>query len=224
MKHSFPLRVLARLVECPEQDLINHIAEIDEVIAANKVFNKLITDGLHSLSKLISENDLLDLQEQYVDCFDRGRQTSLHLFEHVHGDSRERGQAMVDLLDTYKHAGYLMDGKELPDHLAIVLEFASTLDEKTSKSFLSEMTHIFDALYTSLAKRNSLYAWIIAAAIDFSGGKVKLVELKPVEATIDEEWAEPEAFGGCSTKGQSKPEDVQPVHFVKRENAQGVRT
>lgn len=131
---------------------------------------------------------------------------------------------MVDLLDTYKHAGYLMDGKELPDHLAIVLEFASTLDEKTSKSFLSEMTHIFDALYTSLAKRNSLYAWIIAAAIDFSGGKVKLVELKPVEATIDEEWAEPEAFGGCSTKGQSKPEDVQPVHFVKRENAQGVRT
>lgn len=224
MKHSFPLRVLARLVEYPEQDLINNIAEIDEVIAANKVFNKLITDGLHSLSKLISENDLLDLQEQYVDCFDRGRQTSLHLFEHVHGDSRERGQAMVDLLDTYKHAGYLMDGKELPDHLAIVLEFASTLDEKTSKSFLSEMTHIFDALYTSLAKRNSLYAWIIAAAIDFSGGKVKLVELKPVEATIDEEWAEPEAFGGCSTKGQSKPEDVQPVHFVKRENAQGVRT
>ena len=111
---------------------------------------------MHSLSKLISENDLLDLQEQYVDCFDRGRQTSLHLFEHVHGDSRERGQAMVDLLDTYKHAGYLMDGKELPDHLAIVLEFASTLDEKTSKSFLSEMTHIFDALYTSLAKRNSL--------------------------------------------------------------------
>ena len=102
MKHSFPLRVLARLVEYPEQDLVNHIAEIDEVIAANKVFNKLITDGLHSLSKLISENDLLDLQEQYVDCFDRGRQTSLHLFEHVHGDSRERGQAMVDLLDTYK--------------------------------------------------------------------------------------------------------------------------
>ena len=223
MKHSFPLRALARLIEYPEQELVNHISEIDEVIKGNSVFNKSITAGLVSLTRSIQVSDLLDLQEQYVDCFDRGRQTSLHLFEHVHGDSRERGQAMVDLLDTYKQTGYVVDGKELPDHLAIVLEFASTLDEKTAKSFFTEMTHIFDALYTSLAKRNSLYAWIIAAAIDFSGGKVKLIELKPVVTSMDEDWEEPAAFGGCSTKGQSKPDEVQPVHFVKKENTQGVR-
>lgn len=223
MKHSFPLRALARLVEYPEQELVNHISEIDDVINKNAVFNKSITSGLLDLTKLIRANDLLELQEQYVDCFDRGRQTSLHLFEHVHGDSRERGQAMVDLLDTYKQTGYVLDGKELPDHLVIVLEFASTLDEKTAKSFLSEMTHIFDALYTGLAKRNSLYAWIIAAAIDFSGEKVKLVELKPVETTMDEEWEEPAAFGGCSTKGQSKPDEAQPVHFVKKGITEGAQ-
>lgn len=147
MKHSFPLRALARLVEYPEQELVNHISEIDDVINKNGVFNKSITSGLLNLTKLIRASDLLELQEQYVDCFDRGRQTSLHLFEHVHGDSRERGQAMVDLLDTYKQTGYLLDGKELPDHLVVVLEFASTLDEKIAKSFLSEMTHIFDAIY-----------------------------------------------------------------------------
>jgi nitrate reductase delta subunit len=223
MKHSFPLRALARLVEYPEQELVNHISEIDDVINKNGVFNKSITSGLLNLTKLIRASDLLELQEQYVDCFDRGRQTSLHLFEHVHGDSRERGQAMVDLLDTYKQTGYLLDGKELPDHLVVVLEFASTLDEKIAKSFLSEMTHIFDALYTGLAKRNSLYAWIVAAAIDFSGEKVKLVELKPVETTMDEEWEEPAAFGGCSTKGQGKPDEAQPVHFVKKVITEGAR-
>lgn len=223
MKHSFPLRALARLVEYPEQELVNHISEIDDVINKNGVFNKSITSGLLNLTKLIRASDLLELQEQYVDCFDRGRQTSLHLFEHVHGDSRERGQAMVDLLDTYKQTGYLLDGKELPDHLVVVLEFASTLDEKIAKSFLSEMTHIFDALYTGLAKRNSLYAWIVAAAIDFSGEKVKLVELKPVETTMDEEWEEPAAFGGCSTKGQGKPDEGQPVHFVKKVITEGAR-
>ena len=110
MKHSFPLRALARLVEYPEQEMVDHISEICEVVNSSSVFNKSITAGLISLTKSIQENDLLDLQEQYVECFDRGRQTSLHLFEHVHGDSRERGQAMVDLLDTYKQTGYVMVG------------------------------------------------------------------------------------------------------------------
>jgi nitrate reductase delta subunit len=84
------------------------LAELDALI-----------DGLLAQSPIDAEAD-------YVQLFDCGRATSLHLFEHVHGDSRDRGPAMIDLAKTYEAAGlYLAEG-ELPDYLPVVLEYAST--------------------------------------------------------------------------------------------------
>ncbi|MCP2937330.1 nitrate reductase molybdenum cofactor assembly chaperone, partial [Salmonella enterica subsp. enterica serovar Typhimurium] len=83
-----------------------------------------------------------DGEAAYVELFDRGRSTSLHLFEHVHGDSRDRGPAMIDLAQTYEKAGlYLAEG-ELPDYLPVVLEFVSTQPAREARAFLGEMTHI----------------------------------------------------------------------------------
>ncbi|MET5021328.1 nitrate reductase molybdenum cofactor assembly chaperone, partial [Burkholderia pseudomallei] len=76
--------------------------------------------------------------------FDRGRSTSLHLFEHVHGDSRDRGPAMIDLAQTYEKAGLHLGPAELPDYLPVVLEFASTQPPKEARAFLAEMTHILN--------------------------------------------------------------------------------
>jgi nitrate reductase delta subunit len=104
---------------------------------------------------------------------------------------------------------------ELPDHLSVILEFASTLPLEQAKQFIGEMAHILNAVYSTLVARNNRYAWLIAAAIEFSGEKFKIVELKIEEASMDEEWAEPPAFGGCTTRGQSKPGEEQVLHFVK---------
>lgn len=225
MKHSLPLRALSRLLQYPDAELIEHLDEVSAALYDMPKLSKKVQMGLDDFIQTLKSADLFDSQENYVECFDRGRATSLHLFEHVHGDSRERGQAMVDLLQTYKGGGLQLSANELPDHLSIILEFASTLPLDQAKQFVGEMAHILNSVYSTLVARNNQYAWLIAAAIEFSGEKFKIVELKPEEESMDEEWAEPPAFGGCSTRGQSKPGEEQPLHFVKRaKELEGVRS
>lgn len=216
MKHSLSLRALSRLLQYPDRELIDHLSEVAAALYEMPKLSKKVQVGLEEFVNNLEASDLMDSQENYVECFDRGRATSLHLFEHVHGDSRERGQAMVDLLQTYKEGGLQLSANELPDHLSIILEFASTLPLDQAKQFVGEMAHILNAVYSTLVARNNRYAWLIAAAIEFSGEKFKIVELKIQEESMDEEWAEPPAFGGCSTRGQSKPGEEQPLHFMKR--------
>jgi nitrate reductase molybdenum cofactor assembly chaperone NarJ/NarW len=150
-----------------------------------------------------------------VDTFDRSRRSALHLFEHVHGDSRDRGPAMVDLAQTYERAGALLRPGELPDHLAVVLEFASTQPPREAKAFLGETAHIVRAIFSALVERKSPYASVLAAVLDLAGERAERVELAE-EPALDEAWAEPEAFGGCSTAGQSKPGQAQPIRIVRR--------
>lgn len=216
MKHSLPLRALSRLLQYPDDELIQNLPAVSDALLAMPKMSKKVHDGLDEFLRYLKTSDLLDLQEDYVECFDRGRATSLHLFEHVHGDSRERGQAMVDLLQTYKEGGLELSANELPDHLSVILEFASTLPQDQAKQFIGEMAHILNAVYSTLVARNNRYAWLIAGAIEFAGEKFKIVELKVQEESMDDEWAEPPAFGGCTTRGQSKPGEEQPLHFIKR--------
>jgi nitrate reductase molybdenum cofactor assembly chaperone NarJ/NarW len=159
-----------------------------------------------------------------VELFDRGRSTSLHLFEHVHGDSRDRGPAMVDLVKHYEAAGLFFDGKELPDHLCVVLEFASTQPPAQAREFLGEVAHILQALFTALRQRESGYASLVAAVLELAGQKAEAVPITPDEA-LDASWEEPQAFGGCSTQGQAAPGQPQPIQIVRRPGAaQGART
>src|SRR5574343_1405087 len=167
-----------------------------------------------ALCRQLALSDPIEVEARYVETFDRGRSTSLHLFEHVHGDSRDRGPALIDLMKTYERAGLHFSASELPDHLPVVLEFASTQPPEVARSFLGEMAHILNALFSALVVRSSPYASVIAAVLEVSGQRVQSVALTP-EPAMDEVWAEPEAFGGCSTQGQSKPDQPQPRHFVR---------
>ena len=99
------------------------------------------------------ESDRLAAEADYVELFDRGRATSLHLFEHVHGDSRDRGPAMIDLAQTYEKAGLFLAPGEMPDYLPVVLEYASTQPPAEARAFLGEMAHIFNAIFSALQQR-----------------------------------------------------------------------
>ena len=84
------------------------------------------------------------------------------------------------------------------------------------------MSHILNAIFSGLLKRESPYAAVIAAVLELSGNKAQAVSI-PVEETLDESWQEPEAFDGCSSRGQSRPDQEQPIHFVKKnQNTEGV--
>lgn len=214
-ENRYSLRALALLLGYPNAELRAHLPDLLQSIDDEAVVPKARREELRALCNEMARLDPMDVEIRYVETFDRGRATSLHLFEHVHGDSRDRGPAMVDLVQTYEKAGLLLAPEELPDHLCVVLEFASTQTPKLAQEFLGEMAHILSAIFSALVQRNSPYAAVMAAVLELSGQKVQAVAITADEP-MDDSWAEPDAFGGCSTKGQAKPGEPQPIHIVRK--------
>jgi nitrate reductase delta subunit len=163
----------------------------------------------------LRRKDAMQAESDYVELFDRGRSTSLHLFEHVHGDSRDRGPAMIDLGQTYEKAGLILAEGELPDYLPAVLEFVSTQPPREARAFLGEMAHIFNAIFGALQQRESPYASVLGALLELAGEKAQAIA-PAAEPPLDESWAEPVVFDGCSTQGQAKPGQPQPIHVVRK--------
>ena len=212
------LRVLSALLAYPDAALRLHIPEMRELMRGDPVVSPSRRAELDLLMGTLAAKDPLEIEADYVELFDRGRATSLHLFEHVHGDSRDRGPAMIDLGQTYEKAGLFLAEGELPDFLPAVLEFVSTQPPVEARAFLGEMAHIFNAIFGALLKRNSPYASVLGELIELSGEKAQPVEPAPEEA-IDESWAEPVVFDGCSSKGQAKPGEPQPINIVRAGSA-----
>lgn len=209
------LRTLAALLRYPNAELRAHTTELRDALHRERALNAQRLSELDRLLHRLTHADAMQIEADYVDTFDRSRRTALHLFEHVHGDSRDRGPAMVDLAQTYARAGLLLAHGELPDHLAVVLEFASTQPPRQARAFLSETAHIVRAIFSALVERQSAYASVLAAVLELAGERAERVDL-PEEITLDEAWAEPAAFGGCSTAGQAKPGQPQPIHILRR--------
>lgn len=213
------LRVLAHLLRYPDAEFREHVEEMQQAI---KTETALTPQRLVEIDALLTHLALqpgLTSESEYVELFDRGRSTALHLFEHVHGDSRDRGPAMIDLVKTYEQGGMRLDpdkvGGELPDYLPIVLEFVSTLPFEQMRDFIGEIAHILNAVHTALIKRRSLYAHVLAAVLEIGQQPIETVAV-PEDEDLDESWAEPEAFAGCSSKGQQSPDQPQPIQIVRR--------
>ena len=120
------LRVLAALLSYPDGTMRGHLPEMRDILRDERALTDARRAELDALIDVLARADQLEVEADYVELFDRGRGTSLHLFEHVHGDSRERGPAMIDLAQTYEKAGLYLALGELPDYLPAVLEFVST--------------------------------------------------------------------------------------------------
>jgi len=211
---SKSLRVLAALLAYPDVTMRGHLPEMRELIKADAAVSPSRRAEIEALMDTLQRADPLATEAAYVEIFDRGRATSLHLFEHVHGDSRDRGPAMIDLGETYAKAGLILTSTELPDYLPAVLEFVSTQPPREARAFLAEIAHILNAVFGALVKRESGYASVLGALIELAGEKAQPVEPRPEEA-LDESWAEPVVFDGCSAKGQAKPGEAQPIHVVR---------
>ena len=207
------LRALGYLLSYPDAQLRSVMPQLVDALRSEGALTSERMSEIEAVCQHLAALDPLEVEARYVDNFDRGRQTSLHLFEHVHGDSRERGPALIDLLQPYEQAGLHFEEPQLPDHLGVVLEFASTQPPAVAREFLGEVAHILNALFTALANRGNPYACVIAAVLEVAGQRVQAVAITP-EPGLDDTWAEPEAFDGCATKGQSRPGQAQPLHFV----------
>lgn len=208
------LRVLSALLRYPDAAFREAVPELIEALGTERALSASRLAELTALLRQFRTQDPYENEARFVETFDRGRATSLHLFEHVHGDSRDRGPALVDLGQTYERAGLALEGDELPDHLSVVLEFASSQPRNVARDFLGEMAHILNAVFSALRERGSPYASVIAAVLELAGHKAEAVPV-PQEQAMDEAWAEPPAFDGCSSVGQARPGTPQPIHIVR---------
>jgi nitrate reductase delta subunit len=215
------MRALAAALDYPSAELIEHVDELSAAAAVLPVESSVLAPLLAHFRA----SDLYALQEAYIDTFDRGRRTSLNLFEHVHGDSRDRGQAMVDLLAMYRTAGIELDCDQLPDYLPAFLEYLSLLDVAAARTQLVEVAHILQTIRAALARRASIYTGAFDVLLALAGESANLdpaaLEDDSTPAAIDAAWVDaPVDFMGapCPSASQSAahaPQE-QAIHIHRR--------
>ena len=157
------LKVLSALLGYPTEELKAAAPELAAAIDAEALLPAPARDSVVALIDDIAAGDVYDLQERYVLLFDRTRSLSLHLFEHIHGEGRDRGQAMVDLMALYDEHGLEISARELPDYLPLFLEFLSMRPFAEARELLSQPLDIIAALGERLRRRDSVYAGVFGA-------------------------------------------------------------
>lgn len=218
---SHTLRALAWLLRYPSADMREALPHIVQLFEKPGALGRERRAALTALVRQLERGAALSIEARYVDTFDRGRATSLNLFEHVHGESRDRGSAMVDLLATYEAAGLRLSARELPDYLPVLLEFASTQPRTQVDGVLNEVGHIIQRIFSALLERDSPYAVVLGAVLDLAGLDAVSVQIE-AEPEIDEQWQEPAAFAGCSNAGQARASTEQPITWMPREKSRSV--
>ena len=181
------LKALSALLSYPGVELQQVAPETAAVLREENLLSAARLKDLTPLLHELTSHDMYDLQERFVHLFDRSRTLSLNLFEHVHGDSRARGTAMVDLLETYRAAGFEPMGPELPDHLPILLEYLSQRPLAEARDTLADAAHIFVALAERLDRRHSSYAAVFRALVDLAANTASAELVAEAAAVPDDD-------------------------------------
>jgi nitrate reductase delta subunit len=219
------LRAMSALLSYPSAELKQHIGEVRQALYAEAALPPEALARLEPLLRSFETEELLELQAAYSELFDRSRSLSLHIFEHVHGESRERGQAMIDLGQHYIDSGFIMQAPELPDFLPIFLEFLSCAPPAQAREWLSEPAHVLAALEQRLGERKSPYAAVFHALVALPGAKPDPTAVAELQArvagegakTLDEEWEDaPVNFGAPIQNGGGPTGVIAKIRAARR--------
>ena len=199
------LRALGALLSYPDAALREALPEIAEILRASPLLAARDRAPVLALVDLLASADPLWAEERYVELFDRGRATSLHLFEHVHGEGRERGDAMVELKAIYERAGLRLAANELPDYLPAMLEYLSCRDLAEARDMLGDCAHILRAIGEALIRHGSPYSAVFEALLRMIGEKgldAKAAARRAEESEdLDRDWREEPAFAPGAPQG-----------------------
>ena len=226
------LKALSALLSYPTSALIDACDDIKAVIDREAILPRAERKALHRLADDLAAGDIYDLQERYVLLFDRTRSLSLHLFEHVHGESRARGQAMVDLIKLYEDGGFTPTTEELPDFLPLFLEYAALLDAPAAIELIGQPAHVFAALRERMAKRSSPYEAVFWALVSLSKAKLDAAALAALRAEPDPEpddlealdaaWEEEEVLFGPGAASDCGKDGLTSRMRAARRPAEGI--
>ena len=203
-------RILSALLLYPEGDLVAALPELEGGLALP------MRARVAPLLAHLAEQDLITLQQEYVQTFDRTPSHSLHLFEHIHGESRDRGQAMVDLMEEYKKHGLVMQGDELPDFVPLFLEFLSQVESEEAGRLLGDAVHVLAHLGRKLAANGSVYACVFDVLESLSPVAAETLSEPPVKDM--DEALETFGPGADGVEPLLKPQALgpQPINFYPR--------
>ncbi len=199
-------KLLGLLLTYPEGTVFSASEELVQILREEALLPEKSIEKINAFLTTQKSRDLMDVQEEYVETFDRGRAHCLHLFEHIHGESRDRGQAMVDLSQTYAEKGLKIDSSELPDYLPLFMEYLSICEFLEASGLLGEAIDVIAMIGTKLKKTNSPYADVFESIEALSAIKADEAKVKEALAKapkdpetleeLDAEWKEAEAFSG----------------------------
>ena len=228
------LKIISLLMDYPRAELQSHNRDLEDEINSCSDVSATDKNNLVTLLHYFRNQDLMDVQENYESLFERGRAVSLLLFEHVHGESRDRGQAMVDLMNHYEQSGFEIKVRELPDYLPLYLEFLSTRSKQEIINGIDDVAHIIAILAERLKQRGSIYHHCFDVLLNLANVSVDSEHLQSMVSNeerddtleaIDKVWEEemvtfattdPET--SCPTKPpppSGKPAETStPVHWV----------
>jgi len=195
-------KALSALLSYPSAELKDAADDIREVLFKEALAPDLAMRQLDRLIDDLKTLDLLELQERYVFLFDRTRSLSLHLFEHVHGESRDRGQAMVDLKALYAEGGLDVSASELPDFLPLFLEYLSTRPADEARRLLGEPLSVIAALNERLTKRKTPYAAAFQVLETMAGRAPAQSELDELRKAPDDD---PNDFEALDAAWEDEP-------------------
>ena len=194
------IKALGALLLYPGEEMIEALDELQQVIEAEPLLRPEQTSALGGFIAGLRDQGLLDLQEQYVQLFDTTPKHALYLFQHLYGDSPERGPAMADLIEMYRDHGYHSTAKELPDYLPLYCEFAAQFPEPEARSLLGRALPVLELIAQRLQHNGSAYAAVFSAlaslaeADEDSAAIARLLSAKTRtgkgEQTMDEAWQE----------------------------------
>ncbi len=216
-------KALSLLLSYPTAEIQAAAGDIAAVIDSEGLIQEPLSRGVQDFARELASGDLYDVQERYVLLFDRTRSLSLHLFEHVHGEGRDRGQALVDLKALYEQNGLEIGTSELPDFLPLFLEFLSILPEAEARNLLGQPAHILNALKDRLQQRDSSYAVLMEALLSLvntdnaqAGDLIEVGDDNPHDlAALDRQWQEEAVTFGPPTEGAGCPRMADIVKTLK---------
>jgi len=223
------LKVLSALLSYPQPEIQAALGEMAEALDQERLLPEREQQALRAFMNRLEHTDLMEWQERYVASFDRGRALSLHLFEHIHGQSRDRGQAMVNLLEVYHRHGFELNARELPDYIPLFLEYLAQRPAGEALDTLADAMHVLSLLGARLAERGSDYHVVFDALAALVGEPAEIADIRHQAATegpdetvvnMDQIWEE-EAVTflanqeSCSASRMG-PSEARPVQWMPR--------
>lgn len=205
-------KAIGALLDYPTMELQAAADEIEQAIAEERALGAAELHGIRTFIDRLRGSDVMDLQEYWIGLFDRSKRLALHLYEHSYGESRDRGQAMVNLALTYRMNGFELNASEMPDYLPLFLEFLSVIPEAHARRYLTDGIEIIEALRIRLEERDSTYAALLGALITLASREADNAE---VDAILAEEPQDPADFEALDKEWAEEPVDFSAGSALK---------